>query len=576
MGLLDKELDNLSPEQAIELQAKILGYVKVPPSIEEFIESPYYLGSMFGGGKLYPYWKEILKKIYPTPIHTAHPFVVFTGPLGGGKSTITKVMNLYTLCRLGHLNNFDYFGIVITKTIDFIMFHTTNSKAWSDLIQGSWNIYGESPYFKSEFKWSDSLYRYVADGPRTNNSIGGDAIFYHFSEVNFVNYHTAKYKIDQAFDRYKSRFLRVMNYFGGIVVDSSAAGDESIVDYLIKEYPGLLVVRDPIWEIKKHLNIYFRLGAFKVYTGDATHEPFIVDEENPITDDHDPDKVIDVPMELYENYKSDIVLSLQNTAGISTSSTDIFFTNKEKLKESFSIPNHIQDTLLADFYDEEQYWEQVREQIMRIPKEKILFVGIDMGITGDLAGFAISYFDDYVYKDGKATIEFKTKTPVAIGISRKSGQETAITKIYNLILAIDEAGYEIGAVTTDQYQSTQLRQDLNRAGIWSYLYSVDRTMDAYIFMKVQIYKGLSTIVKNKILQKEVSGLIDTGYKVDHKSDNSKDISDAVCSSIKAIKDNIGLAVNISTKYSVEVQLKVLRNINKSDIVSQMLEERTKF
>lgn len=568
------KITDLSKDQAIQVQAKILGYEKVPPSIEEFVNDPYYLGSMFGDGKLYPYWLEVLKEIYPTPIHTAHPFVIFTGPLGSGKSTVTKIMNLYQLCRLGHLENFDYFGIVISKTIDFIMSHTSSSKAYSDLVQGSFKIYESSPYFNNEFKWSDSLYRYVSDGPRTNNSIGGDAIFYHFSEVNFISYYTAKYKIDQAFDRYKSRFLRVIDYFGGVIIDSSAAGDESIVDYLIQNYPRLKVYREPIWNVKKHLNIYFRKGSFKVYTGDSTTDPFIIDDEHQLTAENDPDKVIDVPMELYENYLSDITLSLQNTAGISTTNTDLFFTDKKKLASCFTIPNKIPDTIIADFYDDEQYWEQIREQVLEIPKEKILYIGIDMGVSGDTCGFAISYFDDWIYKEGKPTIEFKTCTPVAVGISRKSGQETAITKVFNLIKSISEV-YEIGAVVTDQYQSTQLRQDLTFNGIYTYLSSVDRTTVPYTFMKVQIYRGLSTIVNNKILKVELAELINTGYKIDHPSSGSKDISDAVCNSIKAIKDNISYASEVSSKYSLDQQIRVLQNISK-DAIEEFLNSRYNF
>lgn len=567
------EVEKLSNDQILQLQAEILGYKKMPPTIEEFVLGDYYLGKMFGNGGLYPYWLEVLKEIYPTPIHTRYPFVIFTGPIGGGKSTVTKIMAMYTLCRLGHLNNFNYFGVVISKTIDWIFFHTSNEKAWSDSVNGCWNYYNISPYFQTEFQWSDRLYKFVADGPRTNKSIGGDAIFYHFSEVNFVAYHTAKYKIDQSFDRYKSRFLKIINYFGGIVIDSSAAGDNSIVDYLIKEYPGLKVWRDPIWKVKEHLGIYFREGSFKVYTGDSVNEPFIIDEEHPVTDDHDPDKVLDIPMELYANYKSDIVLSLQNTAGISTTNTDLFFTDKEKLKEAFTIPNHIPDIIVADFYDDEQYWDQVREQIMRIPKEKILYIGIDMGVSGDLCGFAISYFDDWIYKEGKPTIEYTTKTPVAFGISRKPGQETNITKVFNLIKEINNH-YEIGAVVTDQYQSTQLRQDLKNEEIYCYLSSVDRTMDPYIYLKVQIYKGYCKIVNNKYLKSEVFQLINTGYKIEHTSDSSKDISDAVCNSHYAIKINIGTASDISTKASLDAQIRAMRVMDKGDAVQNYLKSRT--
>jgi hypothetical protein len=597
--MVDIDINNLSKEEALHLQARILGYKKMPPSIREFVMNDYYLGKLFGHGGLYPYWMEVLEKIYPTPIHTAYPFVIYTGAIGSGKSTITKIQAMYTLCRLDHLDNFDYFGVVITKTLDFIFSHTTTAKAWSDQI-GSINTWWyESPYFSTEFKWSDSLYKFIADGPRTNNTIGGDAIFYHFSEVNFIDYSKAKYKIDQAFDRYKSRFLRVKDYFGGIIVDSSAAGDESIVDYMIQNYPeNMLVIREPIWVIKGHLGTYGKTGWFQVYIGDPVREPFIVagswrrtpdaeydpddnvplDSDTWLTDECDPDKVIWVPYELYSNYRSDIYLSLQNTAGLSTTSTDIFFSDQKKLLECYQIPQHVPDIIVADFYDDEQYYQQVMSQLMQeVPKEKIIYIGIDMGVSGDLAGFAISYFDDWIYREGKKTIEFKTKTPLAIAISRKSGQETCITKIYNLIKDIDEAGWEIGAVVTDQYQSTQLRQDLSRINIYSYLKSVDRTYDPYIFYKLQVYRGYQKTVHNNLLISEQRQLIDTGYKVDHKtSAESKDISDAVVNSVYAIRDNIDYADQISKKFSVKSQLEILRSINKTGVYKEIAESRYKF
>lgn len=584
-------LDDLTGEQALELQANLLGYAKMPPSIREFVNSKYYLGNMFADGGIYPYWMEVLEKIYPTPIHTAYPFVIFTGAIGTGKSTITKIMNLYTLCRLGHLKNFDYFGVIITKTIDFVMCHTSNAKAYNDLVLSSWEMYGISPYFNSEFKWSDSLYKYVCDGPRTNNAIGGDVIFYHFSEVNFINYYTAKFKIDQAFDRYKSRFLRVMNYFGGIVIDSSSAGDESIVDYLIKEYPaGMLVVRDPIWKVKR--DDYGRKGWFKIYTGDAVIEPFIIkdsyhsgpeslgmislDGKEFNHDEQDPDKILDVPMELYPNYVSNITLSLQNSAGISTTNTDIFFTDKDKLKARFIIPNHISEIITVDFYDEEQYWEQVMVQIKLIPLDKKLSIGIDVGTTGDLAGFAVSYFDDWIYKEGKPTIEYRTKTPVAIGFSRIPGQETSITKLYNLVIAISDAGYDVAVVVTDQYQSTQMRQDLNRLGIWSYLSSVDRTTDPWIHFKVQVYKGFADLVNSRYLHSEMAQLIDTGYKIDHTESSSKDITDAVVNSLWAIRNNLVYMSEPSSKYSLNIQLDTLRQIQGNNVSQQMVRDRMQF
>jgi predicted DNA-binding protein YlxM (UPF0122 family) len=56
--------------------------------------------------------------------------------------------------------------------------------------------------------------------------------------------------------------------------------------------------------------------------------------------------------------------------------------------------------------------------------------------------------------------------------------------------------------------------------------------------------------------------------------NSKDISDSVVASVKAIKDNIKWATEISSKYSAEQQLKLLRSIDfNSDLAQQIINSR---
>lgn len=77
-------ISSLTAQQRLELEARLIGYQKMPPSIEQFIEDPYYMGSVYGNGKLFPFWIPILKKIYPTPIHTAYNNIVLTGCLGSG------------------------------------------------------------------------------------------------------------------------------------------------------------------------------------------------------------------------------------------------------------------------------------------------------------------------------------------------------------------------------------------------------------------------------------------------------------------------------------------------------------
>jgi len=70
-------LIDLDIGQRINAAAQILGYQKLPVSIEQFYEDEYYLGRVCKD--FYPFWKEHLKIIYPTQIHTTYPIIVYKG-----------------------------------------------------------------------------------------------------------------------------------------------------------------------------------------------------------------------------------------------------------------------------------------------------------------------------------------------------------------------------------------------------------------------------------------------------------------------------------------------------------------
>lgn len=75
----------LSEDQKIEILAKFMGYGKIPPTIEEFVCNDYYLGKVFNPklpNGLYPYWMDVLKKVFPDPITCRYPFISLGGAIG--------------------------------------------------------------------------------------------------------------------------------------------------------------------------------------------------------------------------------------------------------------------------------------------------------------------------------------------------------------------------------------------------------------------------------------------------------------------------------------------------------------
>lgn len=554
--------------------AKLLGYKRMPPTIEQFIEDDYYLGKTFGKGKLYPYWKQVLMDIFPTPIHTRYLIITLTGAIGSGKSTLAKIIAEYNKCRIDHLKNFDFFGLARTKAIDFMFFHVSASKAQADFIDSIQMIEKESPYFSGGMlsNWSVN---YKVDGARSNNSIGGDVLFYNLSELNFVKEEVAWYKLDQSLKRFRSRYQKIIGYFGNIIIDTSSRGDDTIVEKFIQDNPfeNVLTIRAAIWDAKAHLGIYFKKGSFDVYAGDSTNPPFIVTDPSQITEEMDAERVIKCPMELYADFKFNIEAALQDMAGISTKSSGKLFNDLTPVKESCKLPMHSEEILTVDFFNKsDKLIYQLDRYLRDIPDDKIIFPRYDIGVTGDNAGLAITYFDKYKFYDATKKVRQPIyKTPLAVALSRLQNQETSIYHLFEFILDLKDR-FEIGEFTADQFASRQLLQDLTREGVRTRLLSVDRTDTPYLYFKNMVNNGLWSGPSSKLLTKELCELNWKDGKVDHPCTGSKDIADAVSGSVWSCYENLDLAAQFSTKYRVEIHNNWLneRRSDPGDQVQDML------
>lgn len=75
-------MNSMTEDQKVLALAKLMGYGKLPPTVEEFICDDYYLGKVFNPklpNGLYPYWMDVLKKIFPNPIICRYPYISLGG-----------------------------------------------------------------------------------------------------------------------------------------------------------------------------------------------------------------------------------------------------------------------------------------------------------------------------------------------------------------------------------------------------------------------------------------------------------------------------------------------------------------
>lgn len=334
-----------------------------------------------------------------------------------------------------------------------------------------------------------------------------------------TNYNSLKARI-------KSRFMMDGGmFFNSIAVLSGSPGSaESFAEKLTtkrEDDEKSIIYNTPQWEVLKD-KIKYSGKTFKVFIGDESNSPKILDDPTEISVyktmfvDH-PEKVIDVPIEYRKEFEDDIQIAIQDIAGAVTRSSQLYITNVEKLKSAFNINSKFFniDVIKLPFFTSTGIKDYMIDKEKSVKSRLInpdfsRFIHIDLGISNDLAGIAMTHIADHIlvsHFDAIRKTTNKTYEPwymndFNIGISRNSNEETNITKIKEFILFLRDSGVSIKKVTADGYQSTQLIQDLKFAGLDAEVVSLSRDSTPYDIAKTAIYGDRCSLVKNEVTKAE--------------------------------------------------------------------------
>ena len=119
----------------------------------------------------------------------------------------------------------------------------------------------------------------------------------------------------------------------------------------------------------------------------------------------------------------------------------------------------------------------------------------------------------------------------AVGIEAPRGDRMSYQKVVNFLIWLRRSGFNIGIVSTDQFQSSYVRETLSQQGFNTAKISVDRSEDPYIGLKNILYDQRIELIKNQVQEDELINLQRIGNRIDHPTNGSKDISDALCGSV---------------------------------------------
>ena len=548
-------------------------FTEIPVDIMTFIKDRRYLGNAWYGSdgsfKMYPYWQDVLQRLFPTNIDTAVNNVIESGARGLGKSEIGITIGLYMMYRVMCLRNpHDYFHLKPTEKIAFAFMNITKYLAEDIGITKFQNTIQMSPWFMERGTitginnkvWNPPDYIDIIVGSQSSHVIGQPIYFAMFDEIDFIkNQDIERQKqiamdmIDTAIGGMKTRFIHKGKNPTVLVLASSKRSDKSFLEEHMKkkladegEEKNTLIVDEPVWNVKPADS--YSGKRFAVGLGNK----FLASEIIPEGADLDAwqnkgYKIIQVPIEFKSEFLDNIDRALCDFAGIAASELSKYIsamrlnTVKKPEVQNLFVKDIIEVGNAAD--DTNQYFDFIdTSRIDPVLITRPLYIHLDMSISGDKTGIAGTWIVGKKPSLNNDARELHYRTAFYVSIKAPKGHQVSFAKNREFIYWLKEQGFNIKGVSTDTYQNATLAQDLTSKGYNYSIISVDRVnsdriCEPYQYLKNTIYEErIQLPADSPLLTEELLGLERNGNtgKIDHPDGGrygSKDSADAVCGSL---------------------------------------------
>lgn len=475
---------------------------------------------------------------------TAFAKAMVTGGIGIGKTTIASVVLPYlahwVLCLKDPQ---DFFDLLPGSRIAFMQMSTSGSQA-KEVVFGDikariehspwFKKYPPNPNFKNQIRFPKEIWILPGDSAETTfegyNILGGI-----LDEADSHKVTQNKDYAEQGYDTIHARITSRFQERGFILVIGQMKRLNGFAAKKYKEFrkdDKAYAVRMTIWE---------SLGWDRFLNPDGTRDSFWYDSER-----HEiipsgiaatigqSEQLIEIPNVYKQDFLNNPQKALRDLAGMPPATGSPFIALPFKISEA----QHRWHERAGDVYPVDAKGRIAKW--FRAPNNLKRVCHIDMAFAddGDALGFAMGHVPQVVEIDGelKPYIIFD----LLMRIAAPPGREIFLGDIRRLIYDLrDERGFKIVKVTTDGFQSTDTRQQLERRRIETELVSVDRQMLPYEDLREAIYENRVEFPQymvryrpddsdmTEIVYKELSEIMDNGVKVDHPPEGSKDIADAM-------------------------------------------------
>ena len=574
-------LKEYGEEGSSETYDKLLyeDYKERPVDIETFLKDDNYMGQAWkdaeGNFKMYPYWFDIMKQIFPNNIDTNYDILLETGARGLGKSEIAcAAIAPYLMYRIMCMKNPQ--ETYNMKTSDSIFFAFVNIKLSSaekiaitkfqkNIQMSPWFMSkGKMTSFKNSPYWLPPEPIEIIIGSQSDDLVGKNIFYAFFDEISFirnqdieVQKERARDMIDTAVAGMKTRFIFRGHNPTLLCVASSKRSEQSFMEQyvqLITEAEGqsALIVDKPVWEIKPDNTYSGR--KFLIGVGNKQLDSIIIPE----TDYEHLDfykekgfKIIEVPVELKSEFKKDLERSLCDYAGISSTNANKYFSAsvvkdcinpeyKNPFPDIIEVGNDKNDVLqYKDFFN----MDNIPQDLMTKP----MCVHMDLSTSGDMTGIAGMWIvGKKASNEENSGKDLMFRLAFSVSIKAPKGKQISYEKNRKFIRWLRETGFNLKMISTDSFQSTDTLQQLSAEGFNTKVISVDRVDKTeknpicrpYAYLYSTVYERRLSMYKCDRLFDEFTDVernLNNG-KVDHTRNGHKDMLDAVCGSMYASID----------------------------------------
>lgn len=482
---------------------------------------------------------------------------MFTGGIGIGKTTIASIVIPYMVHWVSCLRDpQDFFGLMPGTRIAFMLMSTSEPQAKEVLFGDIKARINNSVWFRNNCQY-DKDFKNQLRFPKDVWVLPGNS-----QETTFEGYNILGGILDEGDSHKKTRDKDYADQ-GWDTIHSRV--DSRFNDPAMGDHKGLVMVigqmksasgfmakkkRELEQDQNAHVSsmtIWESVGWDKFLTESGERDSFWYDIKrkrivpNEVKTLIVNDDLIEIPNSYKKNFVNNPEKALRDLAGIPPSAESPFISLSDRVEECIErweeshvvnacIPTPVGDSPTAPKLDPSV---RATDSLKRA-------IHIDIAVSGDgdALGLAMGHVPYLIDVEGelKPYIVFdflyRMKAP--------PGTEIFLGDIRRLIYdLVDERKFKIKMVTMDGFQSTDTRQQLRRRRIASNYLSVDRSLTPYYDLREAIYerrvefprymtylnRGDSSLVD--IATFELTRLTETGGKVDHPANGSKDVADAM-------------------------------------------------